>query len=546
MKHKLAALVPWMAMAAATAQPTPVKVAYAEFEPQSEGVLRIDEECWVRLDTVQKWGWRAEHAAGVVDLQVEGRKVRLPSRKVDGQPYIFLNEAARQLGALAWWEGDTFQIAGQIRGLSFQGSSLQVDATLSFRAKVQRLDNPRRLVIDLVGVATVPGQEFSLPGMVRMGQFAPNIVRIVVDDPTAPMPRTTRPNSARFLDLSLAPYNWLPVGATEPIGATFPDPPVQPQTAPNTSKGEPVKPRTLTRLHLENRPDGRNIVVFKFDAAKNQLPVIQYDTPDVIQIDFTNVVPQQALETLGEGSLVESVEMMPLGQTGTRIRLKTKTPLTFLTSTAADQTTVVLRKPARADGTLAGKRIVIDPGHGGHDSGCNWGSGAVKEKVLALAISRLVSEELTDMGASVIMTRNSDVYLTVGERPQIANRNRADLFVSVHINSIPGNNSRSGLITFFHMQDPDDRLLATCIYEEIAKINDMPDIGVWSDSKIYNTGFGVLRGAEMPATLLELGFINHSHDRKMMVNTDWQAKVAKAIARGIKVYIGDGKEESKP
>lgn len=120
------------------------------------------------------------------------------------------------------------------------------------------------------------------------------------------------------------------------------------------------------------------------------------------------------------------------------------------------------------------------------------------------------------------------------------------MFVSVHINSSPGTNRSSGTMSFYHMKNPDGMLLARCIQDEMIKVTGLPNLGHVSDSRIYSTGFAVLRYSEVPAVLLELAFINHSRDRAAMTQAAWQQKVAEAVTRGIKAYLGDDKETQKP
>ena len=89
--------------------------------------------------------------------------------------------------------------------------------------------------------------------------------------------------------------------------------------------------------------------------------------------------------------------------------------------------TIDLTLPKGAGGRIAGKLIVIDPGHGGDDHGAPGVNGA-KEKNVALAIARRLAAELRDRGANVILTRDTDAFVTLGERSEIANRAGADLF----------------------------------------------------------------------------------------------------------------------
>jgi N-acetylmuramoyl-L-alanine amidase len=138
------------------------------------------------------------------------------------------------------------------------------------------------------------------------------------------------------------------------------------------------------------------------------------------------------------------------------------------------------------------------------------------------------------------MTRTTDVFIPLTTRAAIANSNHADLFISCHINSTGGDGMQSGGITFHHFGKGISRVLAECIQAQIAKVNKLPNLGVWSDGKIYRTGFSVLRNTQMPSVLMELGFINNPHDVKRLTESEFQTSVASAVVKGVKDYLGDG------
>jgi N-acetylmuramoyl-L-alanine amidase len=169
----------------------------------------------------------------------------------------------------------------------------------------------------------------------------------------------------------------------------------------------------------------------------------------------------------------------------------------------------------------------------------------VLEKDLTLKIGTFLAEALTAEGATVILTRKTDVNPSLRERSAIANRNHADFFISIHINSNRLANSRSGSIAFHHGEEPIGSLLAECIQGEVAKAGGLPSLGPESDTSIYSSGFAVLRYAKMPAMLLECGFINDAHDLRRMVTDDFQRKIATAVVQGLKVYLGDAKTEEQ-
>ena len=101
-------------------------------------------------------------------------------------------------------------------------------------------------------------------------------------------------------------------------------------------------------------------------------------------------------------------------------------------------------------------------------------------------------------------------------------------------------NGTSGGMTFYHKSSAVGQVLAECIQSEIAKVSKLKSHGAWSDGRIYDTGFSVLRNSTMPGVLIEFGFINNSADRKRMVTADFQSDVAGAVVKGLKVYLGDG------
>jgi N-acetylmuramoyl-L-alanine amidase len=154
----------------------------------------------------------------------------------------------------------------------------------------------------------------------------------------------------------------------------------------------------------------------------------------------------------------------------------------------------------------------------------------------------LVASKLAQAGATVIMTRRTDVFISLTARAEVANKSKADFFVSCHINDSGGPRNMAGTITFHHKGNQISRVLAECIQHEIAKVSGLANTGVWSDGKIYPvSGFSVLRNTKMPGVLIEFGFIDNAGDRKRMVTDQFQDAVAKAVVQGIKVYLGDAK-----
>lgn len=168
-------------------------------------------------------------------------------------------------------------------------------------------------------------------------------------------------------------------------------------------------------------------------------------------------------------------------------------------------------------------RVVIDAGHGGHDSGAR--RGYVLEKHLALDVSRRLERYLERRGLSCIQTRNRDTFLPLSERSKIANRQRNAVFVSVHFNWAY-NSGSSGTETFYYS----DYSLASAIQSRVASKARTPNRGT------KRARFYVLRHTDIPAALVECGFISNFSDRRRCLDPRYRQGIAEAIGEGILSY----------
>jgi N-acetylmuramoyl-L-alanine amidase len=220
---------------------------------------------------------------------------------------------------------------------------------------------------------------------------------------------------------------------------------------------------------------------------------------------------------------------------------------------------------------LGVRRIVIDPGHGGHDPG-TIGRGGVQEKDLvldvALRLERLVRAEL---GADVVMTRSTDVFVPLEERTAIANSRGADLFLSIHANSSRNARAR-GVETYFlnFAQDPHAEAVAARenaisqatlkdlqgLVKAIAlnsKIDESRDFAssvqeamveqvgrrhpAVRDRGVHTAPFYVLIGASMPSVLAEIAFVSNPDEEKLLKRSDFRDLVARSLFRGVRRYL---------
>jgi len=177
--------------------------------------------------------------------------------------------------------------------------------------------------------------------------------------------------------------------------------------------------------------------------------------------------------------------------------------------------------------------IILDPGHGGWDNGAQYAGRREKDDNLALALE--VGARLTEDGYDVIYTRTEDVYDSPGQKARIANASGGDLFISFHRNSSPSPNTYSGVETLVFEDEGLVAELARNINRQLTGAG-YNDLGVRERKDLT-----VLRRTQMPAILVETGFLNTDADNEIFDSQFNQ--IADAIAEGIEQTVGDREEE---
>ena len=226
------------------------------------------------------------------------------------------------------------------------------------------------------------------------------------------------------------------------------------------------------------------------------------------------------------------------------------------------------------------KLIVIDAGHGGHDTGAI--AGGKREKDLVLQISKRLEKQLKNQGYRVAMTRKSDRFLKLPQRTKIADKKNASVFISVHANSVPKRkrNKVQGVETFFLQKTRDARSQRIAERENKAVLKGTTKLSrnvildsVLSGPKIVESNklaidvqrriitnlrkryrgvkdggvrhapFWVLVGASRPSILIEVGYISHPTERKRLFMPRYQELIAKGIAEGVDIYLKNREKE---
>jgi N-acetylmuramoyl-L-alanine amidase len=408
-----------------------------------------------------------------------------------------------------------------------------VDEEVKF--ETTRLSKPDRIVLDIEDARLSPalvGKTFPVEDgflrQVRLGQFTPTITRVVLDvekiDEYSVLPL---PNPFRLvIDIH---------------GISTPNPETE-RTAKESGTGTPPA-ATIATLKAGAKPSGET-------TGKANAPERQGEE---------------------ETASVKSTPPPPVtGETGTTT-LETSPPKTAPPPPkSAAPTESGSRTLTRVLGLKIG-RIVIDPGHGGHDTG-TIGPTGLREKDVVLDVGLRLKKLLErKAGCEVIMTRSDDTFIPLEERTAIANAKAADLFVSIHANASSDRSAR-GIETYYlnftsspealevaarenatsqesvhQLQDLIQKIALTEKIEESEEfarqlqkdvyLRTMQLSGKQPDRGVKKAPFVVLIGANMPSVLAEISFLTNPRDEKSLRRSDYRQKIAEALYQGILDYV---------
>ena len=214
--------------------------------------------------------------------------------------------------------------------------------------------------------------------------------------------------------------------------------------------------------------------------------------------------------------------------------------------------------------------VVLDPGHGGEDDGAHGRHGLL-EKDVALALAQDLARQLAAAGMEARLTRDSDVFVPLWDRARIANNDGADLFISLHLNADPSRLARGSEVYFLSMgagdrlaaqlaavenaggkvADSDPESVVAGILSDLSQkafLRDSERLAVAIQAQLNQLGgikqrgvkqapFVVLRGAAMPAVLVETAFISNPKEEAKLRDDAFIRRVAQAITRGVRRYF---------
>lgn len=175
--------------------------------------------------------------------------------------------------------------------------------------------------------------------------------------------------------------------------------------------------------------------------------------------------------------------------------------------------------------------IVVDPGHGGIDEGCSWNG--VLEKDINLEIALALQKKLEELGYRVLMTRSDDIYVSKETRAEFANLSKADAYISIHQN-IYEDVTANGVETWYDGTDAsrDSKRLAQLVHKYTVWRTNARERELKDDAQ-----FAVTSQTQMPACLIETGFLSNEEERGLLLTQEYREELAAGIAEGIELYF---------
>lgn len=295
---------------------------------------------------------------------------------------------------------------------------------------------------------------------------------------------------------------------------------------PNT-----LPPRTLVRGINGSLTDEGTVINFPLETP---VPMAIQQGDRSIDLTLYNATAQTDTVYLPQSPILDRLDWQQSqpGQIVYHLSLKTA-PWGYLTRYHGSNFQLILRHPPqiRGDRPLRGLRILLDPGHGGTEKGA-LGLDGTPEKAVNLAISLQLKTFLEQRGATVILTRNDDRDVSLGDRVQQIQNSQPTIALSLHHNALPDQGDAEktrGIAAFWY--HPQSHPLAQFLHDQLVRRLQRPSYGV------YWGNLALTRPTAAPAVLLELGFMTNPWEYEAVSDPQEQTRVARAIADSLAAWF---------
>lgn len=452
---------------------------------------------------------------------------------VNGAKMIPMDVIMRIVGADGSWNGQThtYTATAKLQSVEYDNGLLKINCSFPVHCGVKVWAN--KLIVDVHGAKAASDASevyIGTPAVdrARIGQYSDTSARVVLDLKKKVGWKVVSESPSSQIQVSVSGDSLRSAAAAVPT-------PAPKKTAAVVS--EASSSFAIERVRIEP-VDANSFNVMLITSSKGNFSFACETYPPQITLILPGGSFSDSMGKIeGTHDLLKEVKTSHTSK-DVRIDLLTERIMT-LTARVSDNAIVVnVKTPDHSGGDLAGKLVVIDPGHGGSQTGAR--SGSLYEKNVTLQIAKVVADVLESEGIRTILTRNDDTAMGLAERAEVAINDKADFFISIHCNSNGSTNSATGIETYYHMQESSPRALAFAIHEGVCSVTGMCDRRARSDRSLYASGLGVLRrleGSGIPGVLVECGYINNGSDRAKLVDANYQKKLAAGILAGLRAYV---------
>ena len=529
-----------------------------------------DPSSYTRVTGILHWS-SPDSARVSIDLE---REVQFKSERLKHPSRIYFDLRDTKLaGGLA---GKSFDVQGgllkKIRVAQFESGRsrvvLEVEPQAEYKAFL--LPNPNRLIIEIRGTTTAKADaaEKQAPAHPMMQGPQPIEVAsehavlqpVVTVNPPNPDRSDTRYSSQRSASPAVAESKPIPIPKRIVEADDDDDDQGASSQKPIAAKKGSTRAVADGRLHANSNRVSNHRKRRSADGNDDEIATLA--ATEVA----TEKIPLPTKATPGV-----SIPVVPSPTAGKTKRSRSRADTDVIDMREAQPTMAGDRSLIRALGLKIG-RIVIDPGHGGHDTG-TIGPNGIEEKNVVLDVAKRLGRLLQGrMGADVVYTRDDDTFIPLETRTAIANEQQADLFVSIHANSSRDEDAR-GVETYYlnftsnasalevaarenatsdqsihELQDlvkkialkekiEESREFATDVQRSLHTGLAVKSPGI-RDRGVKKAPFVVLIGANMPSILAEISFVSNPTDERKLDTAEYRQRIAESLYKGIAKYVG--------
>lgn len=291
-----------------------------------------------------------------------------------------------------------------------------------------------------------------------------------------------------------------------------------------------IPPRTIIRSIGYRKSPNKTEVVFPLQTP---VPVNVQEGNKLFAITLYNTIAQTDTFRTDDSPIISRLDWQQVTPNQVRYTFNLKNEQQWGYKLRYEGTSLVLtlRHPPELKGKkrkpLTGTKILLDPGHGGKESGAS-GPNGILEKDVNLTVSRLIRDELIKRGANVVMSRDDDSFLSLPDRQKFIDSEDPNIALSVHYNSLPDDGdaeNTKGIGTFWY--HPQAHSLAVFLHNYMVAKLGRPTYGVFWNN------LALTRPANTPSVLLELGFMINPTEFEWVTDPKQQKKLATVIADGV-------------